>query len=197
MNATKKLILPLFILLLSAILLAIMPTEADAAIYRDTVRLHILANSDSEEDQALKLRVRDKLLVEYASLFSEATSCDEAAERAEAALPQIETSVREWILAWGYDYAVQVTLSTEWYDTRVYEDFTLPKGYYTSLRVLIGEGAGHNWWCVMFPPLCLDMAVEEAPEAEGKYTETERFLIGGGQYQPRFKILELLSEAFS
>ena len=80
-----------------------------------------------------------------------------------------------------------VTLSREWYETREYEDFTLPKGYYTSLRVVIGSGEGQNWWCVMFPPLCLDASTDAG------YSRSEELLISK-KYSIKFKIVELVSE---
>ena len=88
----------------------------------------------------------------------------------------------------GYNRQTEVTLTEEWYDTREYESFTLPCGYYTALRVIIGEGEGQNWWCVMFPPLCLDVAT-----APSSYTAEEEILISK-KYNVKFKILELVSE---
>ena len=100
------------------------------------VRLHVLANSDSEEDQALKLRVRDAVL-----------------ERTETLL-ELERIAAEEIAAAGYDYPVTAELTDTEFPTREYDGFTLPAGKYLALRVVIGEGAGRNWWCVVFPPLC-------------------------------------------
>ena len=98
----------------------------------------------------------------------------------------------------GYDYGCEVEIGVEWYDTREYEDFTLPKGYYTSLRVMLGEAEGKNWWCVMYPPLCLDIATEDAPDdgALG-YSKEEYALITNDGYNVKFKVLEVFSEAFS
>ena len=90
-------------------------------------------------------------------------------------------------------------MSEEWYDTRVYEGFALPEGIYSSLRVIIGDGAGKNWWCVMYPPLCTSLAVEKAPSDDGiiNYTKEELSLIEGKGYNIKFKGLELLSKLFS
>ena len=176
--------------LLSTLVIALMPTEAEAEIYEDTLRLHILANSDSEEDQELKLKVRDRLLTEYGEMLK-GESIREAVGIINGKLSEIEEDVEEWIKEYGYSYDASVTLSREWYDTREYEDFTLPKGEYTSLRVIIGDGEGKNWWCVMFPPLCLDIASEEY---KPHYSAEEIKLIKTSRYNVKFKILELISE---
>ena len=191
-------LLAVLALLLSTLVIALMPTEAEAEIYEDTLRLHILANSDSEEDQELKLKVRDRLLTEYGEMLK-GESIGEAVGIINGKLSEIEEDVEEWIREYGYSYDASVTLSREWYDTREYEDFTLPKGEYTSLRVIIGEGEGKNWWCVMFPPLCLDIASESAPADDGisSYTDEEIRLISGKKYNIKFKILELISDTFA
>ncbi len=185
--------------LLSAALLAIgIPTEAEAEIYDDTLRLHILAASDSDEDQRLKLCVRDRILSEFGERLSQAESLDEAGDLVEALLPEIEAAAEGELRAQGANFPVSATVGTEWYDTRVYEDFALPAGYYTSLRVIIGEGEGKNWWCVMYPPLCTELASERAPADDGiiDYTKEEMALIGARGYNVKFKVLEIVSRAF-
>ena len=195
----KRVLLPSFLLLIFTLVLTAVPTEAEGKIYEDTIRLHILANSDSEEDQKLKLWVRDRLLVEYAEQLNGSLDIDEAKEKAKALLPKIERDVNGWLAEYGSPYTAEATLSVEWYDTREYEEFTLPKGYYTSLRILIGEGEGKNWWCVMYPALCLDIAKENAPEDDGiiDYTKEEIKLVSGKGYNIKFKILEIVSDVFS
>ena len=179
--------------------ICVLPTEAEGKIYNDTLRLHILANSDSDEDQELKLIIRDKLLKEYGSLLGRGDSIDETKETVEAMLSLIEADAKKWICELGYDYGVRASLGEEWYDTREYEEFTLPAGYYSSLRIIIGEGEGKNWWCVMYPPLCLEMATEDAPRDDGliDYSKEEIFLISRQEYQIKFKILEDLSRIFA
>ena len=173
---------------LATLFLAAMPTEAECAIYEDTVRLHILANSNSEEDQKEKLYIRDEILAEYGERLSIQQNSEEAEATLRCMLPEIKDFTNQKLAEYGSDYTAEVTLSEEWYDTRVYENFTLPCGYYTSLIVKIEEGAGKNWWCVMYPPLCLDASLSEV-----KYTEEEKSLIVG-KYNVKFKILELISE---
>lgn len=194
----KKLFLPVFAILLATLLMATIPTEAEAKIYEDTVRLHILAASDSEEDQTLKLEIRDEVLKKYSTALKSAENTEEAKAKIYSMLPEIEAFVQEEIIKRGYNYTASATLTEEWYDTRSYENFTLPQGNYYSLRIIIGEGVGKNWWCVMFPPLCLDIATENAPADDGivDYTKSEINLITNRKYTVKFKILELLSDAF-
>ena len=188
-----------FVLLIATLMMSLFPTDAEAKIYEDTVRLHILANSDSDADQELKLKIRDKVLLKYGELLSSSKSIDEATEKTEELLSDIEADAKEWIRELGYSYSVRVTLTTEWYETRDYEDFSLPCGYYSSLRIIIGEGGGKNWWCVMYPPLCMDIATENAPADDGliDYTREELTLIKSGKYNVKFKILEDLSRVFA
>ena len=184
----NKLIIPTLMILLSTLIIAIFPTDAESAIYDDTIRLHILANSDSEEDQMLKISLRDAILNEYSDELSKSATIEDATLLTENLLPQIESFAKEKIKDEGYDYDVRVTLTEEWYDTREYENFRLPKGYYNSLQVIIGNGEGKNWWCVMFPPLCLDASTEKIA-----YSPEEELLITK-KYAVKFKIIEVVSE---
>ena len=185
-------------LLIVTMVIGAMPTDAEGEIYEDTLRLHILANSDQSEDQKLKLEIRDRILLKYGKMLKGGESITEAKESVEQLLPEIEGDARVWIGELGYNYDVKASLSVEWYETREYEDFTLPAGYYSSLRIIIGEGKGQNWWCVMYPPLCMEMASESAPRDDGviDYSKEEIRLITSGKYQVKFKILEELSRAF-
>lgn len=187
------------VMLMATMMLALFPTDAEAKIYEDTVRLHILANSDSGEDQALKLEIRDRILLKYGEILSEADSLDEAKATTENLLSQIETDAEKWIKELGYSYTARATLTNEWYETREYDSFTLPCGYYSSLRIIIGEGDGKNWWCVMYPPLCMEIATEAAPADDGliDYSKEELTLIKSGKYKVKFKILEDLSRVFA
>ena len=202
MNKTKifnELITYTLTVLMITLVIAAIPTDADGEIYEDTLRLHILANSDSVEDQDLKLQLRDMLLTRYGNMLSEGTSIYEATKITRELLPEIEDEAERWITNMGYDYSVRAMLGEEWYDRREYDSFTLPAGYYTSLRIIIGEGEGQNWWCVMYPPLCMEMATESALPDDGiiDYTKEEIMLISGSGYQVKFKVLEELSRAFT
>lgn len=181
--------------ILAAMLIACaIPTEADAEIYSDTLRLHILAASDSDEDQALKLRVRDGILAEYSAQLSEVTDLEDARATLEARLPDIVATAERIVAEAGYDYTVTASLGEEWYDTRDYGEVSLPRGVYTSLIIRIGKGQGRNWWCVMYPPMCLDLATD-APSDDwtSGYTGEELSLISG-KYRVKFKLLELISD---
>ena len=195
----KKILTYSLLVLCVTLIISVIPTEAEGAIYEDTVRLHILANSNSEEDQSLKLIIRDEILLEFSEELGSLGSTEEAKEQIGALLPEIEGFAEEKITELGYSYKVKASLSEEWYDTREYESFSLPKGYYTSLKIIIGEGVGKNWWCVMYPPLCLDIATEKAPQDDAvkKYSENEFILISKNGYNAKFKVLELVSSIFS
>ena len=192
----KKICLPLVSLLLSTLVLCLLPTEAEAGIYEDTVRLHILADSDKEEDQNIKLAVRDALLLTYAQELSLCQKEERDAFFTEK-LGEIQEFVDAKLSELGAPYVCSVSYGEEWYDTRVYEDFTLPQGTYTSLQIKLGRARGKNWWCVMYPPLCLNLATDAPPDdALLGYNKQEVNLIQGGRYQIKFKTLELLSSVF-
>ena len=124
------------------------------------VRLHILANSDSEEDQALKLRVRDRVLERATELLEQTGDRREAEEVLQSHLPELERIAAEEISACGYEYDVTAEVANTMFPTKEYDGFTLPAGEYLALRIIIGEGNGHNWWCVVFPPLCTTAAAD-------------------------------------
>ena len=124
------------------------------------VRLHILANSDSKEDQALKLRVRDRVLERATGLLEQTGDRREAEEVLQSHLPELERIAAEEISACGYEYDVTAEVANTMFPTKEYDGFTLPAGEYLALRIIIGEGNGHNWWCVVFPPLCTTAAAD-------------------------------------
>ena len=127
-------------------------------IRESVLRLHVLANSDSQEDQALKLKVRDRILLESEHLMDHVSNRQEAKQIASQHLPELEAAAQDEIQKQGYDYPVEIRLENTYFNTRQYGSVTLPAGQYDALRVLIGSGEGHNWWCVMFPPMCLPAA---------------------------------------
>ncbi len=195
MEKTKGFLGWVVFLLLITLVIAVIPTEMDGAIYGDTLRLHILANSNSKEDQQLKLVIRDKLLEKYGRELSSARDIEDAEAMISTLGERVCRDVDGWIKDEGFNYSSNIVIGTEWYDTREYEDFTLPSGYYTSLRVMLGDAEGKNWWCVMYPPLCLDIATESQKDKIPGYTKAESTLISEGKYSVKFKILELISEA--
>lgn len=129
--------------------------ESRRGITEDVFRLHVIANSDSDEDQALKLRVRNAVLEASADIFGGAVSAADAKQLSEENLQLFEAAAAAEIAASGYDYPVRCEVGTVHFDRRVYGSAELPEGDYLALRVIIGEGEGKNWWCVMFPALCL------------------------------------------
>ena len=127
------------------------------------VRLHVLANSDTEEDQALKLLVRDAVLERATEILEQSEDRKSAEALLRESLPELETIAEETVRANGYSYAVTAELEDTSFPTKEYDGFSLPAGEYLALRILIGEGAGQNWWCVVFPPLCT-AASADVPE---------------------------------
>lgn len=156
------------------------------------LRLHVVANSDSGEDQALKLRVRDAVLSEAARSCQGAGSLYEANAAVCTHLEGITAAAEETIRANGCTYAVTATVTDEFFHTRRYEGFILPAGRYRTLRVVIGEGKGHNWWCVVFPALCLPAAEER--DLLSELPPGQRELMEDRGVTVRFKLLELYEE---
>ncbi|MCI8812514.1 MAG: stage II sporulation protein R [Oscillibacter sp.] len=128
--------------------------RAQSQLAERVVRLHVLANSDGQEDQALKLLVRDRVLARATELLTQARDRTEAEALLRAELPELEALAVRELQANGCAYPVTAELADTEFPTREYDSFTLPAGEYLALRVVIGEGAGRNWWCVVFPPLC-------------------------------------------
>ncbi len=180
--------------LLTYSLLSLFPLRGEERIYENTIRLHVIAESDTKEDQAEKLRVRDRILTHLSSVLADT----EDKARAEAAVTA-ELSAIETLAEAETGRDVTVTLEKETYPTREYEGFTLPAGEYTSLKVEIGAASGQNWWCILFPRLCTAKATEDAFKGDfiaAGFTEEQYRLIkeeSGTKYKIRFKILEILS----
>jgi stage II sporulation protein R len=152
------------------------------------VRLHILANSDSEEDQALKLAVRDAVLAGTGETFTAARTKEQAVAAAEASLHDVESIAAGEIIQRGYDYDVSARVVNRYFETRAYDGFTMPAGRYDAVQVEIGAGEGQNWWCVMFPPLCVPAA-----EAEDLPLEQQIRALGDKPvYKPAFAVVELI-----
>lgn len=160
------------------------------------IRLHVIANSDSNADQQLKLAVRDEVLREAEKIYPEGATLEEARTVLTENLTLLAHAGQQVVEDWGKNYPVTAQLEECWFPTKEYEDFTLPAGNYEALRVVIGEGEGQNWWCVAFPPLCLGAAsqpVEEAVQA-GYFTDNQVALITQENegYVLKFKGMELL-----
>ena len=199
----KKTVLCLLALVLLVSAVSVLPIHGEAVIYDSVIRLHVLANSDSEEDQNLKLAVRDAVLAEARVLLADVKTRDAAEAVLAGASDTLQKAAEGVVASAGFDYPVRVTLGAEEYPTRRYENLAFPAGEYLSLRVLIGEAEGENWWCVLFPPLCLSAATakEEAETAflaAGLTDEQYRIITDNDspKYRLRFKILEVAKELF-
>ncbi|MBQ3483816.1 MAG: stage II sporulation protein R [Clostridia bacterium] len=183
--------------------LLILPIHGEAAVYDRVIRLHVLANSDSKEDQALKLTVRDAVIKETEVLLKDAETRDEAEAILAANLDRVADAAAQAVRDAGWDASVDVSLGKEEYPTRYYENLAFPAGEYLSLQVKLGKAEGKNWWCVLFPPLCLSAAsaeqqTEEAFLAAGLTGEQYRMIADtdNTKYKLRFKILELAQSIF-
>ena len=148
----------------------------------DLLRLHVIANSDSVQDQQVKLLVRDRVLEITEPLLAEADDQDEVRHILSAHLQQITDAAQQVLTDQGMPYQLSAQMATEYYPTREYDTFSLPAGQYTGLKIRLGAASGHNWWCVVFPPLCTDAA--QAPQ--DKLCEQTTF---------RFKTADLIGQA--
>lgn len=154
----------------------------------DVLRLHIRANSDAAFDQELKLKVRDRILNDTGDMFYKIMTYEEAVEKTENALPTIIESAKDEIKNAGYDYDVKASLGYSYFSTRHYDGYTLPAGNYMALNVEIGEGKGQNWWCVMFPSICLSSATKLDDKLDKDEIEVITDYSG---YKVQFKLIEL------
>ncbi len=158
------------------------------------LRLHIIANSDSKEDQNLKLKIRDRILKDFGSELSGATDLLEAKDITYENINLIKEIVQSEVIANGYNYDVKAEIVNMKFNTREYGNITLPAGNYEALRITLGEAKGHNWWCVMFPPMCLPAAESEVEMNSVLSSAEYDIVIGENKYRLGFKILELVSD---
>lgn len=158
-----------------------------AQLREEVLRLHVVANSDDAADQAIKLVVRDAVLAARPDVFVSGQTKAEATSA--ICLPEIEQIAKDAIMDNGYFYPVSAELVNMYFSTRQYEDFTLPAGRYDAIRLIIGQGAGENWWCVMFPPMC----IPAAQPGEQHYLEDKIARLGQSpSYRPKFAVVELI-----
>ena len=171
-------------------------TEEQTALADTVIRFHVVANSNTEADQLLKLAVRDGILAEVDTFYPPDATIDEATEILTSQLDAIEAAGQAVVTSQGYEYPIAATLTECWFPTKEYDDFALPAGNYTALQIKVGEASGENWWCVAFPPLCMGAATETIEEATtaGHFTEKQSALMteDSDQYVLKFKALELL-----
>ena len=190
MKSLRKWEIALLLALCFTLLAGTWAGAASSRVSEGLVRLHVIAASDDATEQAIKLDVRDAVLSYLEPRLDSAADIAGAEALIEANLDGIAAAAES--AAQGRE--VNVTLGEEYYPMREYDTFSLPAGRYQSLRVTLGEGAGHNWWCVVFPPLCLTAAESEAAfeELDG---ETRAIISSdGGGVQFKFRLLELWGE---
>ena len=176
------------------------PTDADFEIYENTVRLHVLAHSDSENDQRVKLIVRDKILEELQILLENTKNHDDAMAVITENLDTLRKICNETLAALGEEKKATVYLKEEKYPTRYYENISLPAGIYQSLQIKIGAAEGKNWWCVLFPTLCTSASKTESALIKTGFTQEQIGVLTDGEspkYKIKFKILEFFGENFS
>ena len=161
------------------------------------LRMHVIANSDSKKDQELKLKVRDAVLSKGKEIFDGSVTADEAVEKITPHIDSLEQTAKEVIKNEGFVYDVDVTVQKEYFKTRTYDNsVTLPAGYYTAVKVVIGEGAGQNWWCIMFPPMCLPAAEAECDINDLLNIDESIIVSNGEKYKLKFKIVEIFEEFY-
>ncbi len=191
----KRLEISVLLSIVFSVLLSICALNTECSEIRSSVlRLHVLANSDSSADQELKLKVRDRLLEVSQGIYLHAKTKNDAIEATSENLSLLREEAQQVIASNGYDYPVSVLLEDCYFNTRTYGDITLPAGKYQALRVVIGEGAGHNWWCVMFPPLCISAASDDEAALSDVLSPEQMELVEGDGYEIKFKCVELYEE---
>lgn len=187
----------------AAVITSAYSDSIQGGIAEEVVRFHVLANSDSADDQALKLKVRDEVLAYMQPKLEDISSKAESRAVISENLSGIISCAKQTITKYGYDYPVTAVIAKDYFPTKVYGDISLPAGEYEALRIAIGSGAGKNWWCVMFPPLCfVDITLKEIPAEEKKelmqiLTPDEYNLISNRDEIPvkiKFKIVEWWQE---
>ena len=158
------------------------------------LRLHVVGASNAEEDQAVKLQVRDAVLASLEEGLRDMTDPQEAYDYVARMLPKVETAANRCLAAAGFSETVEVSLTEEAFPTRAYDTFSLPAGVYRALRVVIGVGEGKNWWCVVFPQLCMGSEGEFVETAGTAGLSPELAASLEGEYELRFWGLEKRGE---
>ena len=196
----KYLVIFTSVVLACCLFCGFMPSESDFEIYENTVRLHVIANSDSEHDQSVKLFVRDRVLEELRILLEDAEEQTDAVAVIEENLEYLRAVCNETLEALGEEPSAELYLKNEKYPTRHYENISLPAGVYRSLQIRIGNAEGKNWWCVLFPTLCTSAAKTEEALVRTGFTSDQIGVLTNGEspkYKLKFKIMEFFGENFS
>ncbi len=196
----KTLWLPILASVIITAVIYILPINGEGALYGKVIRLHVIAASDSEEDQNLKLTVRDAILDSVTAYTEECNDKAQAEDVILSHIDDIKSQAEQALRENGSSLSVSVVLGEESYPTREYDGVRLPAGEYTSLRVMLGEAEGKNWWCVLFPPLCKDYASPKDELVSAGFTPDEIKIITDSdspKYVLKFRILEFFESLFS
>ena len=190
---SKKLFVFLPLLLVFTLLFGSLSYTNDASndISTKVLRMHVLANSNSINDQRLKIAVKNNILKSTQELFTDCDNLEKSIEIAQSNTELIKASAQEVIKQYNKNYDVKVYVDNEFFDVREYKDFTLPSGNYNTVKIVIGEGKGKNWWCVMYPAVCISACSDDFDKA---LTKEEKKLITSKKYIPKFKILEIINK---
>lgn len=190
----KRLRLCVALGLLCAVFLSLTDFNADCENIRQNVlRLHIIANSDSPQDQALKLKIRDRILEESENIFGLCENVEQAVEVTENQLLRFQSIANHVIKEAGFGYNAKATVGDRYFETRVYDEFTLPAGNYKSLIIDVGEAKGKNWWCVIFPEICLPTSAQTGLDKTVD-EDSARIAEGKNRYIMRFKLVEIYED---
>lgn len=193
--SSKRLQLSVLFGLLFAITVSMVRFDGDCRELRENIlRLHIIANSDSAEDQRVKLAVRDEILKRSDAFFENGMTLREAEEAVTRHLPDLQAAANGVLAAQGKGYTAVVSVEDSFFETREYEDFTLPAGIYRSVMVRIGEAKGKNWWCVVFPALCVPAASPDARLRDAVSEDAAEVASRPERYKMRFKIVEVFED---
>lgn len=158
------------------------------SISNKVLRLHIIANSDSDYDQNVKLKVRDEVLKLSGDIFADCKTLEDAKNVSQNNIDLIQSVANNTLSSLGCSEVATVAVAKEYFSTRIYDDFTLPAGIYDSIKIVIGNGEGHNWWCVMFPQVCLSGCTKDL---EDDLTDEEIKMIHSKDYIVKFKAVEI------
>lgn len=184
-----------FLAFVLAVTISVCSFEKDCkGIRNEVLRLHVIANSDTAEDQQLKLKVRDAVLEKGKEIFGQSQNKTSAQQKAKSSISLIEETAKSTINQNGYDYDVKVEIGKSSFPTKTYENITLPAGQYDAVRVIIGNGDGKNWWCVMFPPLCLPAAKGDKKIDDVLNEDELKLVKSSPKYEFRFWIVEKIEE---
>lgn len=193
----KNIIKSICISTVICIVFSLIPFNAQCKnISNDVFRLHILANSDSEKDQALKLKVRNRVLKYTENIYKKAKNKEQAEALTIKNLQSIADIAKSEVEKNGYNYSVKAEVSHMYFTTRYYDKVTMPSGFYNALRITIGKGEGHNWWCVMYPSLCIGSSTDYDSLKENTSSQ-EYNIMTEDKYEYKFKTLEYFEKICS